>query len=107
MQQGLCFVVVLSFMRESYFYALLKFLSCSEIGKRASCFLYFSLRYLSMADFKFILQMGKRRFVSLWKSKDASLTIKFKIALGTKRICQLWKRVVLRAATSFIFNYLF
>ena len=60
-----------------------------------------------MADFKFILQMGKRRFVSLWKSKDASLTIKFKIALGTKRIYHLWKRVVLRAATSFIFNYLF
>lgn len=55
-----------------------------------------------MADFKFILQMGKRRF-RLRKSKDASLTIKFKIALGTKRMCQLWKRVVLCAATGFHF----
>lgn len=107
MQQGLCFVVMFSFMRESCFYALLKFLSCSETGKRASCFLYFSLWYLSVADFKFILQMGKRRFVSLWKFKDALLTIKFKITLGTKMICQLWKRVVLCAITSFIFNYLF
>lgn len=94
-------------MRESCFYALLKFLFYSEIGKRASCFLYFSLRYFSTADFKFILQMGKRLFVPLWKFKDAFLMFKFKIALGTKMICQLRKHAVLCAVTSFIFNYIF
>lgn len=106
-QQGLFFVVVFSFMRESCFHAPLKFLSCSEVGKSASCFLYFSLWYFSIADFKFILQTGKRLFGTLWKLKDAFLAFKFKTALGTKMMCQLWKRVVLRAVTIFLFNYSF
>lgn len=96
-----------SFMRESCFHALLKFLSCSEIGKRPSCFLYFSLWYFSPADFEFILQTGKRLFVPLWKFKGTFLKLKFKIALGTKMICQLWKCVVLCAVTCFIFNCIF
>lgn len=46
------FLAVFSFMKESCFSARLKFLSCLEMGKRASCLLYFSLWYFSTADFK-------------------------------------------------------
>lgn len=106
-QQGLFLVVVFSFMRESCFHAPLKFLPCSEVGKRASCFLYFSLWYFSIAHFKFILWAGKRLFGTLWKLKDAFLAFKFKTASGTKMMCQPWKRVVLRAVTTSLFNYSF
>lgn len=97
---------VLSFIRESRFYARLTCLSCPETGEEGQLLSVTPSVVSFLTDLEVALQRGKRLCVPRWRLKGAFLTLTFKTALGTRMIGQLWRWVVSCPVTSFIFNYI-